>query len=85
MTGGAWIDELTSEERNARFVRALITGKGPRGFLWRSSQGATTTKPHAVETSRAYEAKVDSLRVYRDPCTYCGTRADFGCKHRGVL
>jgi hypothetical protein len=26
--------------------------------------------------------EIDQLRVERDPCSYCGVRADVGCRHR---
>lgn len=28
-------------------------------------------------------ADIEARRVDRDPCPYCGVRADIGCKHRG--
>jgi len=32
---------------------------------------------------RDYNVDQDSLtRVDRDPCFYCGTRGDMGCRHR---
>lgn len=35
-----------------------------------------------VSGPRLTEDDIANLRVDRDPCSYCGVRADVGCKHQ---
>jgi hypothetical protein len=35
-----------------------------------------------LPTAKLTEAEIAQRRVDRDACTYCGVRADVGCKHR---
>lgn len=37
--------------------------------------------PNSAAMSREPIGASDMPRVSRDPCTYCGVRADFGCQH----
>lgn len=71
---------------------ALRSGEGPRRFLWSSAGSKGTWKPtgaaakmeRSVNLIRQREAFADSLRVSRDPCPVCATRADIGCKHKRI-
>jgi hypothetical protein len=62
---------------------APMTGKlhwSVRGVVRRQSRPPIiSTNP---ETSGTYRGPVpENQRVYRDPCQYCGARADVGCHH----
>ena len=75
---------------------AILTGFGPKTLRWDApaSTGKGYPKGSAtyerlernVSTLRAREERADSLRVRRDPCPYCNTRADvhaeMGCRRR---
>jgi hypothetical protein len=37
------------------------------------------------ERVRLSEAEIAARRVNREACTYCGVRADIGCRHRRSL
>lgn len=37
--------------------------------------------PNSAAMSREPIGAADQPRVERDPCTYCGVRADVGCQH----
>ena len=74
-------------------LAALATGHGPDRFIWPQRPGAanwtanresqtTGMMVHRVSLIQEREAHADSLRVYREPCPVCATRADIGCKHR---
>lgn len=77
---------IMTEERNRVFIKALETGRGPDTFIWSGVESRLRKmSPYALDASRAYEEKVESLRVSRDPCAYCGSRGDAGCKHRRAL
>ena len=67
---------------NKLFLHALRTGRGPAGLVWRGTSGGTTTAgwQRAVE-SMEREAEIMAMRVSRDACSYCGVRADVGCRH----
>ena len=67
---------------NKLFLRALATGRGPAGLLWRGSTGGTTMAgwKRAVQ-SMEREAEIMASRVTRDACSYCGVRGDVGCRH----
>lgn len=76
------------------FIRALKTGHGPDTFAWNNANGfrggshpqvshadrPSTTRPQLER--EALELRLESMRVSRDPCFLCGTRADVGCKHK---
>lgn len=74
---------------------ALASKRGLDRFPWREHSGPLNAKPnpqsgnavtmvHRVSLIEVREAHADSLRVERDPCGFCGVRADIGCKHRRV-
>lgn len=67
---------------NKTFEEALFYNQGPDRFLWnaRESQNKKLS-PYALDHSRAKEAFADSLRVRRDPCGFCGVRADLHANH----
>lgn len=76
-------------------LEALTSGYGPDRMKWEryAYTGNWKQDPdsesshlmvHRVSLISQREAFTDTLRVDRDPCTYCGTRADIGCKHRRV-
>jgi hypothetical protein len=52
---------------------------------WRDNtimtQATSDMGRRAVERGEELRA-VRERAVDRDPCTYCGTRADYGCKHQ---
>ena len=87
--------EMLSDAINGSkaLLAALESMQGPDRFLWRERAGNLNWKPnqqsqttgmmvHRVSLIQEREAHADSLRVYREPCPVCGTRADIGCKHR---
>jgi len=71
---------------------ALVSGQGPRRFLWSNAGSKGTWKPtsaaakmeRSVNLIRKREEFTDTLRVSRDPCPVCATRGDIGCKHKRV-
>jgi hypothetical protein len=67
---------------NKLFLRALATGRGPTGLLWRGATGGTTMAGWArAVQSMEREAEIMAMRVSRDACPYCQVRADVGCRH----
>lgn len=73
---------------NRLFVAALTSGRGPEGLVWRSSTfGGTTMRGwRLAEISFARAAEIEASKVFRDACSFCGVRADHGCKHnRSVM
>ena len=82
-----WLRMLESVDRpNATTVariEALLAGQEvppPRYARARAPRGA-----HGA-LGGSGQARLDPAKVpppiQRDPCTWCGTRADFGCKHQ---
>lgn len=57
-------------------------------LIWRQNYSMGHIGARYVEAEkhiariREEQALIDALRVERDPCTYCGVRADVGCRHR---
>jgi len=67
---------------NDRFVAALNSGIGPKRFRWSGNFGGDSKRGWAMaEASFARTAELEASKVDRDGCTYCGVRADLGCKH----
>lgn len=86
------ISRAAMVEGSRRMLKALQSGKGPHAFLWRMPSTGGTWQPtdatfnrrYRVDLIREREARADRLRVSRDPCPVCATRADIGCEHRRV-
>lgn len=85
--------EMLSDAINGSnaMLAALAGEHGPQEFKWKAPAGNWKRRDdsmtsgfmyHRVSLIHQREAHAESLRVFRDPCTYCGTRADIGCKHR---
>lgn len=49
-----------------------------RWYVPKTTRQYVRTKPELPNDAIA------ARRVDRDPCPYCGVRADIGCKHRGA-
>lgn len=43
--------------------------------------GVSSASPRIAESATDHHRANHAAPVYRDPCTYCGTRGDIGCKH----
>lgn len=80
------------ERANDQFLSALRGEQiNARGRKWSGASTSTWTPQASPRRAWAeYRAtehiaereRVDALRVRRDPCPYCATRGDIGCKHR---
>lgn len=68
---------------NKLFLTALTSGYGPDGLVWRGTTfGGTTMQGwRLAEISQARAAEIEASKVSRDACSFCGVRADHGCKH----
>lgn len=67
---------------NKLFVTALRTGHGPAGLIWRGTTGGSTMRGWALAVqSQARADAIEASKVNRDACSFCGVRADHGCKH----
>lgn len=69
-----------------RVVVITATGKRTAGEVttphW-SERGVIKSKPKVHTASEQPEAEPEQLSVvHRDPCPWCGVRADVGCQHR---
>lgn len=53
----------------------------PRVIHGHYSEIAACEMEHNNAVNAAKRARVDGLRVARDPCPMCGVRGDIGCKH----
>jgi hypothetical protein len=60
-------------------------------FRWRGHTSGSDASYQVYQRSEALTRaqlkieRAETLRTIRDPCTYCGTRADYGCDHRGAI
>ncbi len=71
--------------RDSRVVTITATGESTAAALPPTSLNADAAagaddQPQGNAASVA-RAKPEPLRVDRDPCTFCGVRADIGCRH----
>lgn len=82
------------ERANDLFLSAL-RGEAKKGQPTNWSGVTTSTWTPQASPRRAWaeyradehiaeRARVDALRVSRDPCPLCAVRADVGCRHRRV-
>lgn len=69
-----WVDRFIWNGRNEFHAGNGVHG----GSRERAGQAAMGRRA-------AMAAQAETLRVDRDPCTYCGVRADIGCKHQRVF
>lgn len=50
----------------------------------KTGRGRVHDGPRITTHNRESDEFIDRLRVNREPCTFCGVRADVGCRHRGA-
>ena len=83
------------ERANRAFLLSLRGHKVPaKDYRWAGMNTTTWTPKEDTPVMRACaarvaehvaeKARVDALRVERDPCVRCGVRGDVGCQHRRV-
>lgn len=86
-------DRRASQEAvNDRFLKALereqkgYLQKQPDSFVWAGHYpiNREVQKRYQSTNHTSREILAETLRVDRDPCTYCGTRRDLGCSHHEV-
>lgn len=78
-----------------RIVTIVATGERTAGKPgkphWRDRDAATVTQKKAQTNAAkaiatpALAPKPEPVRVDREPCTWCGVRADVGCKHNRAI
>ena len=68
--------------RTLERIEALLEGRElppPKGRLGRGMRAAHSARRMCTA---ADDAEATPEPINRDPCTWCGTRADIGCKHQ---
>lgn len=79
---GGWI--RVKSFTHGREVTVIASGRATRWDGGRVPRGraAPLAAPADVVTDLTPPSRASLLRVDRDPCFLCGTRADLGCAHR---
>lgn len=76
-----------AEIANKLFLTALRTRRGPDGLLWGNQYAGVTGQADGwrlAKLSFARAAEIEASKVTRDACSFCGVRADHGCKHNTI-
>ncbi len=71
---------------NSRVITITSTGKSTAGAAgtahWTDENAAAGADDQPQgDAAPVARAKPEPLRLDRDPCTFCGVRADVGCRH----
>ena len=94
--GSAWLlNAIRLARRGVPPENATIKAIGRGKLLWRDESSAATwqrdetscrsemaRRVHALALQR--DALAEAQRTHRDPCFFCGTRADYGCGCEGA-
>ncbi len=88
------VDNANIRAGSETLLKALQTGRGPDSFTWSMLPGLQPQGDgcHQLRTAErrltlieAKEAQAEARRVSREPCPWCGVRADIGCRHGRAL